>query len=351
MNRLTPLAGRIGQRLFRDPHVRRAAARSWTHSDGGESTSPPSQFEASDLGKLHGSPDDLAVVHGGATTHYPTRVHELRNAVIADGHLFTRTFHYPMGSRRAPLIARKAAQRHFESALLCSNLYSPTVYGHWIHDGLPLVLLAREMGETPVSSGDVLTPNQQQWLDLLGLHHDTVVDATFDRLLFVEDIGHTESKLARYRALRALGQARRDPQRCARRGVYLHRGTTGNPRVLANEDDLADIARSRGLEVLRMDTSPSSQEFLDRCFDTPLVVGNEGSHLVNAFPWMSPRATMLAMFPPWHFVLILKGLCDALGASFSFIIGDEAGPKAYRVDVDAFTRRLDTLLDEVVDRR
>jgi hypothetical protein len=348
--RLTPLAGRALHRLRASPHVERAASRSWTLSPAAESISPPSQFDESDLSKLEKDYEDLAVVRGGRTTHYATRVHELRNAVIANGHLFTPSFYFPMGSRRAPLWARPPTpRRHYADALLCTSTYSATVFGHWIHDSLPLVQLAREMGVTPVSSGHELTRNQQEWLELLDLRHDHVLDATFDRLLFVEDVGHTESKLARYHALRARGAARRDPLRGAKRGVYIHRGATGNPRVLVNEDELADIARSRGLDVIRMDAGPSSQHILDVCFDTPLVIGNEGSHLVNAFPWMSPRATMLALFPPFHFVLILKGMCDALGATFSFIVGDAAGTLAYRVNPDVFARRLDLHLAQTAE--
>jgi hypothetical protein len=347
---LRPLTSRLLGRLGVAVDLEHIAARRWTLSPEVESTSPPARFDESDFDKITGCPEgntideNIGFARGGVVRHGATLAYELRHVTISSGHLFGPRFFMPLGPRPAPVVAQRA-QQHFEHALLTSTPYGATYFGHWILECVPLTLLARRLGMEPVSTIDTRSANQQQYLEILGLDEHIATDASFDTLVFVHDIGQNELKVARYHAMRAIARGTLAAGHRPSRGIFLRRGVSGQRRVLVNEDELASIASSRGLEVVDP-MQVSTQALLDASFDTPLVVGVEGSQMLNAFPWLAPGGTMFALVPPQRFDMILRGPCDALSVRFSLIVGDARGPDDFHVDARAFARRLDEHLAE-----
>lgn len=343
--RLRPLYSRLLGKLRGTHGIERAASRSWVIGQAVQTYVPSARVDDVDLAKVTACPNDgtiernVKLARGGLVVHQETRAHELRNASIAAGHLFAPDFFMPLGESRPPWIAR-TTRLHFKSALLTTTPYGVRYFGHWIIECLPLAMLAQQLGETPVSTLVRPSANQRGFLELLGLHLETFQDATFDRLVVVDDIGQNNHKIARYCAMRAAARRAVGPGHRPGAGVFFLRGASGKRRLLLNEEQLAEIAARKGLEVVRPQ-DVSSQRLVEASLDSPLIVGVEGSQLLNGFPWLAPGATMLALMPPHRFDMVLKGPCDALDITFSIIVGDARGPTDFHVEPEAFERRLD----------
>jgi hypothetical protein len=350
--RLRPLSSRVLGKLGASRSLEQAASRSWVIGPAVETVSAPARIDDADLARVIACPNGRTIEHnaglarGGRTVHLETRAYELRDASIAGGHVFAPGLFMPLGDEPAPWVARKPGRR-FDSALLTTTPFGVMYFGHWIVECLPLAMLAKQLGEAAVSTITRPSPNQRGYLALLDLHEETVEDASFERLVVVEDIGQNDDKLARYHAMRSaarrtLGQGHRPGA-----GVFFLRGSSGERRLLVNEDALAEIAARKGLEVIRPQDVPS-RRLVEASLDAPLVVGVEGSQLLNGFPWLAPGGTMLALMPPQRFDLILKGPCDALDITFSILVGDARGVCDFHIDPAAFERRLDEHLSQGV---
>ena len=352
--RLRPLSSRVLGKLGASRSLAQAASRSWVIGPAVETPALPARVDDADLAKVTACPSGRSIEHnvalarGGRTVHLETRAYELRGASIAGGHVFASGFFMPLGDEPAPWVARTPGH-HFDSALLTTTPYGVRYFGHWIVECLPLAMLAKQLGETAVSTITRPSPNQRGYLALLDLNEETVEDASFDRLVIVEDLGQNDDKLARYHAMRAAARRALSPGHRAGAGVFFMRGASGERRLLVNEAELAEIAARKGLEVIRPQDVPSKR-IVEASLDSPVVVGVEGSQLLNGFPWLEPGGTMLALMPPQRFDLILKGPCDALDVTFSILVGDapSSGSDAsdFHIDPAAFERRLDEHLAE-----
>ncbi len=342
---LRPLVSRVAGKLRLAHELAQAAHRSWAIAPAVEHVAPPARIDKADIAKITACPNGRSIEHnveltrGGPVVHLETRAYELRNASISNGHVFAHRFFMPLGDAPAPWVARKA-QRHVGSALLTTTPYGVRYYGHWMVECLPLAMLARQLGHAAVTTIVHPSANQQGFLELLDLHEDAVEDASFERLLIVEDIGQNDHKIARYRAMRDTARSALGPRHRTSVGVFFLRGTSGERRLLVNEEELANIAARKGLDVIRPQGA-SSKRLVEASLNAPLIVGVEGSQLLNGFPWLAPGGTMLALVPPQRFDLILKGPCDALDVTFSIIVGDARSVSDFYIDPAVFERRLD----------
>ncbi len=349
---LRPLSSRVLGKLGASRSLEQAAANVWELGPAVDAVAAPARVDDADLAKATAAPNgrtiehNVALARGGPITHMATRAYELRDAALASGHVFAPGFFMPLGKRPVPWTAR-APERRFDRALLTTTPYGVTYFGHWLVECLPLAMLAKQRGETALSTIAEPSANQRQYLDLLGLQEHTALDAAVDHLVVVEDIGQNDHKLARYHAMRQAARRALGPGHKASRGVFFVRGASGERRVLVNESELAGIAARHGLEVVKPLESPA-RRLVEASLDAPVIVGVEGSQLLNGFPWLAPGGTMLALMPPQRFDLILKGPCDALEATFSILIGDERGDTDFHVDPIAFERRLDEHLTQGV---
>lgn len=138
------------------------------------------------------------------------------------------------------------------------------------------------------------------------------------------------------------------------RRVFLTRNS--RHRGLLNEDELADIARSRGLEVV----DPGALNFNDQrqlFSNSELLVGASGAVMAN-YLMMSPSSRIIAMTSESLFDFVLPAaLAHVAGATFTYLTGaptrslDEAEDRNqwlimsdYSVDAGAFRSLLDSEL-------
>ena len=344
--RLKPLVSRIRPRLGLSNDVRDACARSWVISPAMQSIAPAAIFEPRDLAKITGTgwptrtiADELAQAAGGTTDHAATVAYELHDAVISRGHLFTMRSYLRISNLRAPLIT-PASSRAFEDAALATSHFGFRFFGHWLMDDLPRLLAARKTAP-PISLLTRPSPNQRGYLDLLGLQVEAVDEATFERIVVIDDVGQNRDKIDRYRQLRELA-FNRFPGRTGSR-VMLLRGNSGEQRMLANEAELAAVLKGHGFVVLDP-MQLDAHELMDACVGAEIVVGVEGSHLLNGVMWMSAGGALLVIQPPNRFQMIVKAACDSIGVRYAFVVADPAPDAAFRVDVGAVERLLERLL-------
>ena len=344
IDRLKPLVSRARPRFGLSNEVSSVADRRWELSPATETDAPPAIFREADLEKITGvGPDDtltsqLQRVRGGSGRHKATMAYEIRDAVMVDGNLYSYKASLPIVGRKS-LLRDKVAGRHYTRAALASSAYGVRFFGHWMLDDLPRLLAAREIS-TPVSVAPKPTATQTQYTELLGLASDQVLNASFDSIIVIDDVGQNDYKRERYARLRALavGQPldRRGP------GVMLMRGTTGTRRILVNEGEVADMARSRGMQVIEPAARPA-HEVVEACRDASIILGVEGSQLSNGLLFMSRLGAVAVIQPPQRFVMVLKDTCDCIGLRYAFVVGDPVNATDFQVDVGELERILDRL--------
>jgi len=344
LRRWYPLISRLRPYLRRSNRLAAGAERSWQLAPEQQVSVPAAIFEPDDLQRITGvTADDtiaeqLRRTQGGTAVHGATVAYEVHDAVIARGHVFTRKVYYPVSGEPAPLLAR-APESHLESAVLTTTPYGIRYFGHWMCDDLPLHLAARDVG-TPLSVFAQASPQQRDYLRLLGLAGDFVRDASIERLVILDDTGQNAYKQARLRRLRELALAYRDPEPLP--GVMLLRGAAGANKALRNEDEIADLLRKRGFRVVDP-TRTDAAELLRLCSGVRIILGVEGSQLTNGLLWMANGGTLVALQPPQRFCMVLKDWCDAIGTGYAFIVGYADGAAGFRIDPAALQRLLDRL--------
>jgi Glycosyltransferase 61 len=342
IHRLNPLLSRARPRFGLSVGYQHTAARSWQIAPEQEYESPAAIFEPADLEKITGV-YELDTLEGEIlkTTrhrkrHGATMAYEIRDAVLSQGNLFSRKTCYEVSGKRASLFA-KGEMREYKDAVLSSTGLGIKYFGHWMLDDLPKTLAAYDMGQ-PISVLTDPSPAQRDYMRLLDLKPDVVADAYFERIVVIDDTGQNAHKLERYKRLHDRGP--RDPSVPRPSGIMLLRGASGQRRVLTNENEVADIARRRGMTVIDP-MAMSAEELIKLSAGVEFVLGVEGSQLTNSAMWMSMTGTMVTIQPPQRFTMIAKDRCDCVGMRYGFIIGDAVDEHDFHVDISALERLLD----------
>jgi capsular polysaccharide biosynthesis protein len=340
---LYPVLSRLRPHLGKSNQLQLGASRSWIVSPPERTQVPSAIFDPTDIERITGVTADDTIAgqvqraQGGTASHGATTAYELRNAVIANGHVFTRKVYYRLGTRAAPWVAPRMPQ--ISEGVLATTDYGIRYFGHWMGDDLPLHLAARDLGR-PLSVLSNPTARQRDFLKLLELNADVVEDASVNRLVVLDDAGQNAYKRERIARLRVLASIYRSANPVP--GVMLLRGESGAHRKLVNESEIADIARRRGFVVLDPACTDSGA-ILRLCAGVKIVLGVEGSQLTNGLLWMHAQGVLVSLQPPQRFCMVLKDWCDAIGTRYAFVVGHECGPSEFRIEPDAFQHLLDRL--------
>ena len=345
LSRITPLYSRLRPRLgLRNDHGH-GATRRWQLAPATRTVSPAALYHPADLDRITGVGSairDVASerrrVLGGPVENAPTIAYELKDAVISRGQIFTWRSYLQVGIDPAPLVAPSRAP-HYDKASMASSWIGCRYFGHWLMDDLPRQLAVQSLAP-PLSVLTRPTTSQRDYAAQLGLVIPVTEEARVDRLIVIDDFGQNADKQGRYEQLRALARARYSTSRGRR--VMLLRGTTGKRRMLVNEAALADALAARDFTVL--DPAESSvSHILANCVDADLIVGVEGSQMLNGALWARRGGAVLTVQPPQRFELIIKDLCDAIGLRYAFVVGRQEGESDFSVEIDQVLRMIDRI--------
>lgn len=299
-----------------------------------------------DLQRITGVSDDdtiageIGKVQARTSRHDATVAHELHNAVMSGGHLFTPRAMHRLGVNSLPLLARRT--RRIRDAVLASTNYGIRYFGHWMTDDLPLTMAAQQLG-TPVSGLQNPTAHQMQYLALLDLQIDVAENVFLDKIIVLDDVGQNTFKRERYASIRERVRSRLTQCHRDNPGVLLLRGRTGAWRTLLNEEAVADAVRQRGFKVLYPENCTAS-ELAENCLDAKVVIGVEGSQLMHGVSLMSTSGTLFVLQPPSRFNAVLRGRCNCEGMRFAFQVGHLHGAtRDFTIDIGAVNRMLDRI--------
>lgn len=347
--RLKPLVSRLRPKLKLRNDLAQGASRQWQLAPATHTVSPPALFHSGDLDRITGvgsairsvASERLRVL-GGPVENAATIAYKLNDAVISHGQVFTWRTYLQIGAEAAPLVAGSRAV-HYHNAALASSWIGCRYFGHWLMDDLPRQLAVAPLAP-PLSVLGRPTPSQIDYAAQLDMVIPVVEEARVDRLIVIDDFGQNADKQDRYQQLRRRARSRY-PAAGGRR-VMLLRGTTGKRRTLLNEAALAEALAARGFIVLDP-AMTSVAQILATCVDADMVVGVEGSQILNGALWARTGGAVLTIQPPHRFELIIKDLCDAIGLRYAFVVGERHGETDFTVDIDQVLRMIDRTDTEI----
>lgn len=261
-------------------------------------------------------------------THAATEAFVLENAALVGHKLFTGDSNIDLFSGAAPRMRDVEA---FDHVVLASTYAGTRWFGHFIHDDLPLQMLAATLG-TAVSQARVPFDDEPPYRALFGIAAPRALPGWFARRCsVVVDHGQNAGKRARFeqmrqRVPRAAGPATR---------VYLRR-TGGMRRVLHGEDRLLEELSRRGFTVLAHGEDPV-ERFIDVCSRAEQIVSVDGSHIAPAL-LIAPRGCEIVnVMPPERVSLVILDVARSAGLRAAVYIGERGGDEI-SVDVDDLLR-------------
>lgn len=278
---------------------------------------------------------NMALLSGGAIHQGPTRLHLVRDALIADGTVLTaRSYDRLARGGKKRMILTGQPERISEGAL-CSTQVTERYFGHWLKDGVAHELLAQDRELLPIVLARSPWLHEEGYRTFLGLHPRQVDYARCDRLWLLEDWEVNAHFVGRYERLRSKLRETINASEANGR-VYLARGALAAGRALSNEEEVRAALERRGFTIL--DPTQSSAEDIARTLASArLVVSPEGSAITHAILAMPRGSGIITIVGAQHFNLAYKLICDALGIRFGLTVADA-------VDTDRFSQSIDRLL-------
>lgn len=337
--------GRLRQK--RTPDIRDMAERTWELCPTETVTVPPAIYHEGALERISAlSPwrnweSERSFVAGGRIEHASTVAHLLRDVEVAGAFLYRGAAKAKPGWGKERMIVRGGwAPQRLASAHLASNWAGSHYFANHLLDDLPLAMIPQP-GETLLALPIRPYAHGEGYRALLDLPRPPEVDQVrVEKLTLYTDFAQNSFKAIRYREIRRRIRATRGPSP-ALPGVFLRRGKTGEPRVLANDAELVSRLTARGFAIVDPERL-TAQEIVERTLDARIVVGVEGSHLAHAVYTIADEGIFLVLQPPDRFAMTYKEYTDRMDMGFAFLVGVPA-EGGFTVDPAELDRMLDRL--------
>jgi hypothetical protein len=287
---------------------------------------------------------EMRRIKGGRTEHAATVARLLKNAVLRDGFIYKKAAKIALSVKEERIFTERQASEQKELAVVACGLTDIRFFGHWMTDGIPLLMAARELGP-PIRNADPLTGHQQEYLSMLDLRYDPFSGGKIRELIVLEDYGQNDYKRERYDKIRA--RFKEIAPKPAHPGALLLRGTSGvvapdaqgNRRILVNEEEIARYLQSIGFQLVDS-TKQSAREIVEKTSGAKIVIGVEGSQIPHGLFTMADQGTLINILPPFHFNNVLKGQTDCMGLNYAFTVG-EVCDGGFRLPVETLEKTLD----------
>jgi capsular polysaccharide biosynthesis protein len=326
------LLGRMVRRAVcrRAPDIRTLTSKNWTLCPAEEALTPPAIHLPGEVDRIQGlSPwrernSELGLIAGGKVSHAASQAHLLENVELVGAWLYKGAAAAKPGYGKREWLLRDAlpVQRLAETHLVTVSTGSH-FFGCLMLDDYPLALLPDAGAHCTLMLTQVY-PHDLPYRQMLGLLHDVPVErARIDKLILYTDFAQNSLKARRYETLRAKLHTNVQRSTLPGAGVYLHRGRTGELRLLENEAQIERSLAKMGFDVIDP-MALSVAEIARRTLDAPLVVAVEGSHLSHAIYSAAPDATFVVLQPPTRFAMAYKEYTDRVGMRFAFLVGEQA---------------------------
>lgn len=248
----------------------------------------------------------------------PTLAAQFHDVLLIDGVLYKNSaaFHLSQRKRYLPNFDRPPRVR---SGAIYDSWIGLRYFGNWLMDDCETYQLAETIAQ-PVTIRLDTSGHRKDYETRLSIAPLRTEFAHFEEVVLFRDLANNSGKM-----VRAANRRKRLLAGLAapgvHNGVFLMRGRTGDPRILVNEERLAEFLEARhGIRVLRPEEH-SVESLIGACAGARVLIGVEGSQLTHALAVMSPGGTMLGLFPPDRVTAAMKLMTDRLGLHFAVVIG------------------------------
>ena len=341
----TPMLSRYFWRLYENKRYEEMCEREWIISPACASLSPTAIRLPGQIEKVTAVTDattmeyELLRINGGRREHAATIARVLRDAEIIDGYIYKRAAKIQISVLPESFLSHNRSDEVKESAALTCSLNDSMYFGHWVTDGIPLLMAGRVLAP-PIRNSEPLTQHQQQYLSILDLSYDGFTNGTVRELIILEDYSQNRYKRERYEIIRARflqsGSGFTHP------GAMILRGGSGTtPRYLMNEKQIADYLQSIGYKVVDPERQ-SAGEIIEAISGARVIVGIEGSQLAHGLYSIADTGTLLVLQPPYLFTNVHKDYMDCLDLNYAFVVGD-ACEGGFRISMDDLKMTLDLI--------
>lgn len=264
---------------------------------------------------------------------------------------------HPLGLRwRAP------RQRRLPGSVLALTAdFANASFGHYVLDALPRLDYLQRAGRSLDEFDTIVlprlrSPTLDRLCEALLLPADRVLrlseheDLVCDRLTFVTYPGwpgnYPAETPAFYRRMLNLPATR------GSRRVYLSRQKQGRRR-LANPEEVEAVLTRHGFDFVFPETDPDT---IRKCAEADIIVGIEGSNLVNQLFSPPGGAVILLLDDQWRDLPYVCSLAAACGKRFIPVVGEARNRSADPLlrwsnahDMHIPPDRLETALREVIE--
>lgn len=342
------------RRIFRMPSssLDAMASRVWEHSPAGIETVPPILLLPGSLERVVSGPQFLGARRipreevtpdalGGVRHLAPTKIYEIRDAIVSRGSVFARGHRYTL--RAAPL--RESIWGSLETideAALVGSPWGSNFFGHWIMEDCAQQLLAETFGGALIDIKRPTYRHEPGYRELLELRPPRQVDgAHIRKLTVIVDAGPTVDKRKRIATLRHRLQENLGNLPIAEtRGVFVARGTTGALRSLLNQDAVIERLRQRGFGILDPETL-TAREVAAGLMTAAFVIGVDGSHLAPHVLATRPGTCVIEMHAANRFYPAHRLYLNAFDVKYAILVCPHRSETEFEVNLDELERLLD----------
>lgn len=286
-------------------------------------------------GTIFGSHDETIQALLGKAGHRagPTRGYRFRDVDHVDGVLYAGSAEWHLRVRKARgVLLRRPAEAL--SGALYEGWSGNRWFGNWLMEDCTTWPLAADTGMA-VTTAPPPKGHVPRYEELLGMAPRRIGDVHFDELILFNDLPNNQSRVARAAAVRERLRAGRPDAPFA--GIWLMRGSTGDARVMENEEQIAGLLAERyGYKVIWPERH-TVDDLLDLCAGARVVAGVEGSQLVHGLAVMAPGGTLLTVQPPDRVTAAMQVMSDRLGHKFALLVA-EGNTHHFRVQPDEMLR-------------
>lgn len=279
----------------------------------------------------------------------PTRLHLLRDVIIADGTVLSTKFFDRIAAKRKSFIVRGNPEEISE-AMLCSTWFTERYFGHWLREGLSFEQLAADRHLTAIVHDRDPWVHEASYRRLLGFNARRVALARCDRLWVIEEPRYNDQFANRYKRIRKRLHDRIAVRTESPARVFLSRGNLAIGRTLRNEEQVRHELGARGFTIVDPEVL-DAEEIAHTLASARLVVAAEGSALAHAAIALPSGAGMIAIMGAQHFNMNYKGVSDALDLHFGFTVADAVDREGFSQPIDRLLRAIDLVEERVAPKQ
>ncbi len=340
----TPALARLIQRIMPMRNYRDVSKRSWALAPACRRHEASAVFHASDVSRILGVSElstlslQMERIYGGLRQHGATVAHWIPHVQLCHGHVVRPTASLRVGAEPMPWFDKPLKAR-VSQAVLASTQYGVRYFGHWLLDDLPLTLAAQSLGEA-INVIPQFSNHQCSYLKLSNTGSRTLMDATVDEFIIIDDAGQNRYKAERLMDLRSRLLLHFPAPKPSK--IMILRKNSGSNRTLLNEAEIAHKLSQQGFQILSP-LETDAENLIQACLGASIVAGVEGSHLAHALLCMAPGNTLLTIQPPYRFDATLKDWCDCKQIRYAFTVGEPCNNGAFQTPFHQIDRLLQQL--------